>query len=378
MEQQRKSRRLNRKSCFALFIPQPLYRWYPKPKLILGITILVASGSGLVACERNFNDVQKLGDRGEVIRKSSLIIADDFYQSCLRRAKIPEQNLEAADYFGERRTDIENCQKNYLPAKEAIVNAYDVLAIYLDKLAAVASQEGGEISDKEVEKLNQALGNLATALGGISGLSIPSVVTNNLSQAGGFVRDIFNIIASQIRQDAIVPTVACTNDDIDGYTQGLEAITNQVYVNTLNSERQKIESYYTSLLPQNPPANATYHPLSYPSERLSAQELVKRYNEELDLIDKREIVAIEFASFLQKTRETHAEISLEFRKELGLKSDEQYESYCRKFEESIAKKSTAYQRLEMTPELAAKLVKILKKYQQETEPMLKTLRAAKF
>ena len=228
--------------------------------------------------------------------------------------------------------------------------------------------------------LNKSLGNLGTTLGTLSGGSIPSFITSNFSQAGGFVKTIFDFFASEIRTDAIVPTVACLDDEVNGYTQGLEAIANQVFVNTLNNERDRIDSYYTNLLPQQPDPEADYHPISYPSERLSSLELVKYYNVDHDQLDKQEVVAIEFANFLKITRETHTKIAEEFRKELNLIDDEDYQSYCQKFEESIAQKesTTSYEGVEMTPELSAKMLTILEEYEEKTKPMLKTLNAANF
>ncbi len=93
-------------------------------------------GMSLVGC-RDFNDVRKLGERSSVIEEQSTKIANDFYDSCVRRSRIPQtrpflnQNLMPSEALSSLQLDREyNQWINLISEKRAFAQTF---ADYLEE-----------------------------------------------------------------------------------------------------------------------------------------------------------------------------------------------------------------------------------------------------
>jgi hypothetical protein len=345
-----------------------------KLRIFWGLTSMSFLFIGLSGC-KDFSDVRDLGKRSEIIKVTSEQIGNDLYDSCKRRAKlspsrfpgnIGTENNPFAE--GTRRGEQKKCQEKFLPASQKIIEVNSVLVTYLQKLAILADEDTGAIKEEDKTELTNAVNNLLSALGN-TGLSIPPLVSSNVGQGINILGVVFDIIGDQIREDAIVPAMICTDDEIQKYTEGLEEIANTFYINALENEKDEIGKYYTLLTPRG-----SDELISLPSEQESLDNLRRRYDDQLDLVDAKQEQHLAFATVLKETRQTHSEISKVFEEDFDYGKAKTKEQFCKNYESQIKTTDASF---ELNPVQAQKISTILKQYQKNTESLFKKLEQTK-
>lgn len=337
-----------------------------KNRFFLGLISMSFLTTGLSGC-KNFEEVSDLGKRSEIIKATSVAIGKDFYQSCVNRANLPDSGFFPA-IINTRKKDgeLKQCEEKFAPASQKIIEANNVLVVYLEKLAILADEDTGTIPEKDKTELTNAVNGLVGALTN-TGITIPDIVTNNVDQGIGILGVVFDIIGDQIKEDAIVPAMICTDDEIQGYTEGLEQIASQVYVNALNTEVDEVDLYFTRHQPRGNFDN--------PSASYSLVKLDELYVSRQEDIEKRIDVAKAFAEVLKETRNTHSKISQEFEKDFNYGKGKNKDAFCNNYESQI---ETADASFKIKPAQAQKISRILKDYQKNTAPLFKKLEQFKF
>jgi|GEM_PF-4306406 len=355
----------------SIFMHHKKFRFKFHP---LSLCFLV--GISLVGC-RDFSEVRKLGDRADVIRDQSTRMANDFYDSCVRRSRIPEARFPGI--VSTREADEEQCRDNDLEAKEAIIAVNSVLFTYLANLAKLAGDGSSVVSDENQEALASSVDNLTTTAGQ-AGVTLPEPFSAVVGQASPILTKIFDAVANDIRRNTIVPVMICTDEAIYNYTQGLEEIAVVVYVNQLGGEALRYDNYYRSL-----GAPALTEDLM-PSEALSSLQLDREFNSAIDSIREKRYFAQEFANYLEETRNTHRAITLIFAENRDLTKLNQEtkkqeivpakrEVFCADYEARSREESLSIQ---LTPSEARRIANILKNYERTTAPMIKRMKQTDF
>ena len=340
--------------------------------LIFALTASLLPGF-LSGC-RDFSKVKELGDTWAVIDQTAGIVANDFYQSCLRAAKHPASArlFGLTSYFNAVETEKEKCEKNYLPAVNDIAGTYATYTEYLKQLSILADKNTGAITSEQKNDLQAAVENLFGQLT-TTGVSVPPILSDNIDTGVNIFAAIFVFIGDDIRQDAIAPTMVCTDDDIRNYTDGLMAISDQVYVNQLTIERGRFESHITNFTPVT-------------DGRLTIQESRDLFDMQNLLVDKdisldeREKVARSFSVVLDRTAKTHTKLSETFKKELDLTDEAKKKDFCNNYEKEAAENAKLAQEstLRISPQVAIEVAEILNDYEKEIEPLITSITTSKF
>lgn len=331
---------------------------------------------------KDFKKVSDLGKRSELIKATSVAIGKDFYQSCVNRANLPDSGFFPAiintrtnepekkdpvtGQVTEEVGELKQCEDKFAPASQKIVEANKVLVVYLEKLAILADEDTGTIPEEDKTGLTHAVNGLIGTLTNTK-ITIPDIVTNNVDQGIGILGVVFDIIGDRIKEDAIVPAMICTDDEIQGYTKGLEQIASQVYVNALNQEVDEVDIYFTRHKPRGSFDN--------PSASYSLVKLDELYVSRQEDIEKRIDIAKAFAEVLKETRNTHSKISKEFEKDFHYGKDKNKDDFCNNYESQI---ETADASFKIKPAQAQKISRILKDYQKNTDSLFKKLEQSKF
>ncbi|MBD1848713.1 hypothetical protein H6F87_01595 [Cyanobacteria bacterium FACHB-502] len=331
-------------------------------------------GMSLVGC-RDFSNVRKLGENSKEIAAKSQEMATDYYQSCLRRARVPIDTFP--DIANTRAAAEEACRQNDRELGMAIADANQVIIAYLNNLMMLADNRSSVITPENQKKLQGALGDLSTSLSDTSG-SVPEPVSTILEQGSSILNVIFDAVAADIRGDTIPPVMVCTDEAIDSYTQGLIEIASVVYVNQLQLEADQHRQYFGLLTP--PPGT-----VFTPSEALSLLRLDREYNEAIDKINEKKAFAEEFVKVLDATRGSHKSISLVFAEKLDLtklNQEKQPEIDPLKRDAFCAERATQrYQEpvsIQLTPSDVSRIVNILKDYERTTAPMIEKMKRVDF
>jgi hypothetical protein len=320
---------------------------------------------------RDFSNVKELGDSWKVIDQTSTIIANDFYQSCLRSSKHPASArlFGLTDYFNAVKLEKEKCEKRYLPARNNIIGTYAVYSEYLRKLSILADKNTGAVTNDQKDELESAIGNLFGQLQS-TGVKVPEILSNNINAGVNLVSIIFGFIGNDIRRNAIEPTIICTNEDIQKYTDGLMQISNVVYINQLTIERGAFESHITNFTPLT-------------DRKLTINETRNLFDMENYLVgkdndlDEREMVARSFSDVLKATATTHSSLSAIFVKELKLTDDLKKKTYCEKYEKRILENAKKSQEISISPKTLTEISNVLTNYQKNIKPSIDSITASK-
>lgn len=356
-----------------------------KSKNVLGLICLSIVSGTMFGCS-DYENVKQLGERWELISKSSELIANDYYKSCRRIASAPDGNFPSI-ILSKRSRDI-NCVDNYLPASQNIIKVNQVLVTYLQRLAVIADSKTGEITAEDRQGLEMAISNLTGSLAS-SGVTIPESLTENVSSGVSLIGLIFTALQNKVRKKTIPPVMVCTDDEIKTYTNGLEDIVKDVYIDVLELEKDSYDTNYSLYRPGNFP---TVQVGDLPSERFYVSQLDQEYANAIEKVNDRQDVARAFAAVIAKTRDMHGDISDMFAQEMELTTDESRQEYCENYEKELKEKfrpddssvSSEFEMpeqitadaIDLTPEMSKRIANILNEYQISTAPYFKTLESA--
>ena len=347
--------------------------------LIFMITTSLLSGY-LSGC-RDFSNVKELGDTWVVIDQTAGIIANDFYQSCLRAAKHPASTRIFAipDYFDTVEAEKENCDQKYLPDVNNIAGAYATYTEYLKQLSILADPDTSAVTSEQQDELQEAIGNLFTRLDEDTNIEVPLILSENIDTGVNIIAAIFGFIGDEIRQNAIAPTIVCTNDDVRKYSDGLMAISAQVYVNQLRNERGAFESNIANFTPVIEAVNEDPQTITIQESR----DLFYIQNSivEKDIsLDEREGVARSFSVVLDRTAKTHAKLSETFTEELELTDKRKKQTFCDNYEQEAAENANIDREasLNISPQVSIEVAQILNEYDKDIQPLIDSIIASRF
>ncbi|KAB8320365.1 hypothetical protein SD81_001800 [Tolypothrix campylonemoides VB511288] len=265
--------------------------------LFIPVTIL------LNGCGRDFKSVEDFVKNHQVaIKNSSELLAQDIYDSCLRRVNYII--LTTSSGIETRENTLKRCNSENKPNISRVKNANSLLLNYMAQLGQVAS--GKTVSfDDNISDLQTALTNLN------SGGFIPEATV----QAGTNLFQIFvNALSKEKRGRALKKAILCADDSLQTYITGNSTFKDnqqqnnggliniaQIYTNTiLEVEKRGINSYYETYLA--PLEKFTDSQISV------ALEVQKDYNEAMKIVQDKKDNAQNYIEILQATATAHSRL----------------------------------------------------------------------
>jgi predicted DNA-binding protein YlxM (UPF0122 family) len=303
-----------------------------KRKSLISIAIPIAVLLG--SCGANFQSVENFSKSRERVQQASNDIAEDIYQSCLRRTRyvklVPDNGIST------RNARRESCETTERPDSKNFKKAVSVLIDYMDALGAIASGKGLSL-DNSIDNLGQSIKDLS-----ISGKKLDANAVDGGSQ---ILKVLFDLVTKKIREEALQKAIVCTNEPIHKYvtgnsvpaidkngvdlyqpaTGGFIFLVEDSYLSeggTLTIEKNAINTYYE-------PDFAALNKLGTDREinQSNYQQVVDRitvgesltadYNKAMEIVAEKEQAARAYNQILFSTVRTHNQLRKEF--EEGLK-----------------------------------------------------------
>ncbi|MBW4503868.1 MAG: hypothetical protein KME57_30985 [Scytonema hyalinum WJT4-NPBG1] len=172
--------------------------------LFIPVTILLNS------CGRDFKSVENfVNNHHAAIKNSSDLVAQDIYDSCLRRVNYII--LTASNGIETRENTLQGCNSDNKPNIKEVKSANSVLLNYMTQLGQVAS--GKTVSfDENITDLQTALTNLK-----VGSFTLPKTTV----QAGINVFQIFaNALSKEKRGRSLKKAILCADDSLQIYIKG--------------------------------------------------------------------------------------------------------------------------------------------------------------
>jgi hypothetical protein len=258
------------------------------------ITILVLA----TGCT-DLKSVEEFGKSSAKVKAAVILVSSDAYQSCLRTARQYRRPttgttvFPAATSFEFIRQAENACDKKKEDAA-LIANANATLTDYMAGL--------GKLASDDTVKFEQNLDGLEKSIKGLTGLA-PNAPTDKVDAGIKIARFIFNQFVLAFKKENIEKAILCADESISEYTEGLQFVAREYYINgTLRNERTAMDNYYQSLKP-----DISAQP-SQASERIATFLLRRQYGEELVALSDREQAGRAYIQLLSETAKTHNDL----------------------------------------------------------------------
>lgn len=364
----------------------------PKIVLLLPLSLMVAS------CETNFENIEKFGSRSALVREKSASMAEDVYQSCLRKAKytIPDNENNRDSFVRSLRilerqdpnlqAEEDKCQQDpYQKAVEEIEDANSVLIEYMIALGKLASDDAVSF-EQNLAKLEVSLQNLNTTLASVTAISsdTTSMFQEEEINAGlAIARFVFNQLVTKFRQDNLQEAIVCTNQSIQDYIPGLISITRDFYIDgILRSEELENYQYHSNFVqytvPDGKSVNVSTQGQKF--ENLSTQEQTNQilalyifkqeYLTAVNTIEEKKVAANAYVKILEETAEAHQKLFEELNEPAI--DEKEIEVSCQEYFAEI-KNDVSPQTSTLTLQQLKKVDRIVMEYTNEIEPHIKKL-----
>lgn len=266
--------------------------------LFIPVTIILNS------CGRDFKSVENFVKNHQVaIKNSSDLLAQDIYESCLRRGNYII--LTARNGIETRENTLQGCNSENKPNGNRVKIANSVLLNYMTGLGQVAS--GKTVSfDENISDLQTALINLK-----VGSFSLPK----NSIKAGTNVFQIFvNALSKEKRGRSLKKAILCADDSLQSYITGnstfkdnqqqnggLINIAQDGYIDgILEIEKTQINGYYETYF-------STLRSSSE-SQIAVALEVEKDYKEAMKIVKEKKDNAQNYIDILQTTAKAHSRL----------------------------------------------------------------------
>lgn len=266
--------------------------------LFIPVTILLNS------CGRDFKSVENfVNNHHAAIKNSSDLVAQDIYDSCLRRVNYII--LTASNGIETRENTLQGCNSDNKPNIKEVKSANSVLLNYMTQLGQVAS--GKTVSfDENITDLQTALTNLK-----VGSFTLPKTTV----QAGINVFQIFaNALSKEKRGRSLKKAILCADDSLQIYIKGnsslkdnqqqnggLINIAQEGYIDgILEIEKTQINGYYQTYF-------ATLRTSTEPQIAV-ALEVEKDYNEAMKIVQEKKDNAQNYIDVLKATAQAHSRL----------------------------------------------------------------------
>jgi hypothetical protein len=309
------------------------------------------------------------------------LVSSDAYQSCLRTARQYRRPTEGSTIFPAASSFevIKQAEKACDKKKEDAAIIASANATLTDYIAGL-----GRLASGDTVKFDQNLDALENSIKGLTGL-VPNAPTDKIDAGLKIARFIFNQFTLAFRRENIEEAILCADESVSEYTEGLQFIAQQYYIDgTLRNERTAMDNYYQSLKP-----DISAQP-SQASERIATFLLRRQYGEELVALSDREQAGRAYIQLLSETAKTHNDLREVFAQGKNMNKQE-LKNFCipifRKKDSSgetvslplpapispkLAESETitpAPKAHSLTPVESNEIARILQDYQRRVEPL---------
>ena len=321
---------------------------------------LVPSSLMLISCgdTSDLKAAEKYGLMAAEFEASTTKLADDIYNSCIRRAQyIP---LQAPGNDAKQEEAIQDCNDLNRPQAANAKKANQVLINYM---VAV-----GQLASDNTVKFNESLVNITKALNGLN-IEAITLNTDQVDAGVGIANFFIDWITREFRRGNLKQAILCTDDSIQSYSKGLTNVFQEGYIDgILEQESDRIRRYYedyATVMRQRDAIDREFRALEL--EKFQA----------IDASLKRRDAAYTYLAIINKTAEFHGGLKEIFAGNEPLPTPTECEQYLAVKDESKISQSSSADNWEESEKLTfselQQVSKIAAQYQEEVMPLIRKL-----
>ncbi len=315
----------------------------------------------LVGCGSNpaIESAQEFGLLAAQFEDNTNKLADDIYNSCIRRVRYMQVDTAVANQA--RNDALKQCEDFNKPAAMQARSANQVVTNYVIAIGRLASDDAVSFQD-ELNSIKDSLNNLSIPTATGTNISLPQ---GGVSTGISIANFIFNWAAKRFREGTLREAILCTDQSLQTYTDGLEFVFRDGYINgLLEQELLRVNSYYDYYAAILRNTNGT--------DKEFRELQLESFNA-IDTVLQRRNASLSYVAIINKTANAHAALAKLF---LGDENPPS-KSSCAIYFNANQSDSTSINpenqqtfTLDFTVEELAKMKQIAINYQKEIEPLL--------
>ncbi|NCR72905.1 MAG: hypothetical protein GPI93_17780 [Microcystis aeruginosa LG13-12] len=328
-------------------------------------SMMLTSSIMLSSCGADpaIKSAQEFGAMSAQFRDNTNKLADDIYDSCIRRVQYYRTDINALRQ--QRNQAWQGCEQFNKPAASQARVANQVVVDYMEAI--------GKLSSDSVVSFENEFNNVETALKGLSiptssgNTTLPSSAVDTGKSIANF---IFNWAAKSFRKGTLTEAITCTNKPLQTYTDGLEFAFREGYINgILQQELDQAKLYYDDYAAIAEAQNGAWRDFN---------NLTKEsYNAIVPILQRRN-AALSYITIIDKTANTHAQLAVLFLdgREPPSSESESCKTYLKPTSSdsnTLNSQGQSNLNMKLTPEELAQVSEILINYRNEVRPLLKQM-----
>ncbi|MBD3886596.1 hypothetical protein IFO70_33540 [Phormidium tenue FACHB-886] len=262
-------------------------------------TSFILNGCG---SNSSIESAQKFGELATEFENNTNKLADDIYDSCVRRIQYIQVDTERSNQA--RNEALAQCETFNKAVSQQAKDANSVVTDYVTAIGKLASDDVVSF-DAQFERIKTSLSNFSipvekeTATGTeIVSVTLPPTAITTGTSIANF---IFGWASNQFRQGTLREAITCTDRPLNTYITGLEHAFRAGYVEgLLNQELFRVNSYYD------------YYAALLRTRGGSDEEFRRLQNESYNAIAtvlQRRNAAVSYMAILDKTASAHAALA---------------------------------------------------------------------
>lgn len=329
-----------------------------------GVLSCTALGCG---SSLSLQEAQKFGAMASRFEENTNKLADDIYNSCVRRTRYYQ--LDTSDGNDARNRALTDCEELNKPASDKARDANKIVVDYIKAIGGLASDEVIAFDD-ELDKLTESLNNFSIPIPRDSQRAAGEDTTRPLSSdefnSGlSIARFIFRWATNDFREGTLREAITCTEQPFQIYTSGLEATFRQGYIEgILEQELFRVNSYYDAYAALLRAANGT---------DIEFRQLEGESFSAVETVLQRRNAAFSYISIIDDTAEAHSKLAKLFLDGAAPPTESSCATYFNISNSdsiSIGSEEQISRGFTLTNEELVKVREIMIEYQEKVEPSL--------
>jgi len=334
---------------------------------LLGLSLL----GGCTSPSEGVKKAQVFGATATEFRQKTDLLANDIYESCLRKARfyrIYPQSMRPEQAPDQGRLDaLTDCETFNRPAAISASNANALIADYVEAIGALADDKQVEFGE-QLGAVTNSLNNFAIPIPNQPPITLSPEAINTGAKIANFV---FTWAANHYRTGQLSKAMICTDPALQTYSKGLRETYTNGYINgILEQEKSVIRryfNYYAIVFAKQPNNTAASEALDQSS-----------YNALLPAIQNG-LAAQSYLQIIKKTADTNTRIANIFRQSDGSPTNAACQAYLeppknQSKAEASSGSSKVFEITQMSPLQKIALAKVIDDYQRDVIPLLQKMK----
>lgn len=264
----------------------------------IGLAFFVSFALSSCSSDPRIKTAQDFGSMSGKLRDNTNRLADDIYDSCLRRVQFYRTDTSA---LREVRDEAwKDCDRLNKPAAARTKEANKIAIDYVEAIGRLSTDEVVSF-DSQLDTVGASLKALSIPIVAGSPVRLPSAAVDTGVQIASFIA---NWAANRYRSGKLAEAITCTNEPFQAYTKGLDRALRDGYIEgVLRQELNQAQLFFDDYTAIAKAEGGTWRDFSALSK--------ESYNTVVPLIQRRN-AALAYLTIIGKTAKAHAELSKTF------------------------------------------------------------------